>query len=124
MATIMGRVPFSITIPIRAKQASDDRSSRKDQAGNGDGNQASLGGAGGGGGGGEILQQRKALAAAVRVVPAVLAAALDQRRVMVAAKTINGEKVAGSDQRSCCALPSLSSQRRLIFPGSLKLVEA
>ena len=72
----------------------------------------------------QILQQRKALAAAVRAVLAVLAAALDQRRVMVAVKTINGEEVAGSDQRSCCALPSLSSQRRLILPAPLKLVEA
>ena len=39
--------------PDPRKQASDDRSPRKDQAGNGDGNQASLGGAGGGGGGGD-----------------------------------------------------------------------
>ena len=37
---------------------------------------------------------------------------------MVEAKTINGEEVAGSDQWSCCALPSLSSQRRSIFRGA------
>jgi len=47
-----GKGSFFDNDPDPRKQASDDRSSRKDQAGNGDGNQASLGGAGGGGGGG------------------------------------------------------------------------
>jgi hypothetical protein len=43
--------------PDPRKQASDDRSSRKDQAGNGDGDQASLGGSGGGGGGGDTARK-------------------------------------------------------------------
>jgi hypothetical protein len=46
-----GKGSFFDNDPDPRKQASDDRGSRKDKAGNGDGNQASLGGAGGGGGG-------------------------------------------------------------------------
>jgi hypothetical protein len=52
------------------------------------------------------LQRRRTLAAAVRVAPAA-AAAGDQHRAIAAVKRINGGKVVGSDQWSCCPLPSM-----------------